>query len=139
MKNENVDRIIKSLEKAERLAQSIMDSIDADKKENIIGVPISSIVIKTDTTGKKKTRIKENTTSNTEKFECVFVKIGEEAKLRVVTTGIQDDTNIEITSGLAVDDEVITGPYNTVTKSLKTGDKIELMSSKEDESNKEED
>jgi len=113
--------------------------IITDKKENIIGFPISSIVIKTDTTGKKKTRIKENTTSNTEKFECVFVKIGEEAKLRVVTTGIQDDTNIEITSGLAVDDEVITGPYNTVTKSLKTGDKIELMSSKEDESNKEED
>ncbi len=113
--------------------------IITDKKENIIGVPISSIVIKTDTTGKKKTRIKETTTSNTEKFECVFVKIGEEAKLRVVTTGIQDDTNIEITSGLAVDDEVITGPYNTVTKSLKTGDKIELMSSKEDESNKEED
>lgn len=113
--------------------------IITDKKENIIGVPISSIVIKTDTTGKKKTRIKENTTSNTEKFECVFVKIGEEAKLRVVTTGIQDDTNIEITSGLAVDDEVITGPYNTVTKSLKTGDKIELMSSKEDEGNKEED
>lgn len=113
--------------------------IITDKKENIIGVPISSIVIKTDTTGKKKTRIKETTTSNTEKFECVFVKIGEEAKLRVVTTGIQDDTNIEITSGLAVDDEVITGPYNTVTKSLKTGDKIELMSSKEDEGNKEED
>ncbi len=104
-----------------------------NKKESIIGVPISSIVIKTDTTGKKKARIKETTSVSTEKFECVFVKNGDEAKLRVVTTGIQDDSNIEITSGLTVEDEVITGPYNTVTKILKTGDKIERMSSKEND------
>ena len=58
-------------------------------------------------------------------FECVFVKIGDVAKLRVITTGIQDDSNIEITSGLNEGDEVITGPYNTVTKILKSGDQVE--------------
>ena len=60
------------------------------------------------------------------KFECVFVKEGDKAKLKVIKTGIQDDTNIEIISGLGVDEEVITGPYNTVTKSLKNGDSVEL-------------
>jgi len=106
--------------------------IITNKKENIIGVPISSIVIKTDTTSSKKKVDKKKITANTEKFECVFVKNGEEAKLRVIETGIQDDTNIEIISGLEEGDEVITGPYNTVTKSLKSGDKVEVESSEED-------
>ena len=100
--------------------------IITNKKENIIGVPISSIVIKTDTSSAKRKKIvKETISSKTEKFECVFVKIGDVAKLRVITTGIQDDSNIEITSGLNEGDEVITGPYNTVTKILKSGDQVE--------------
>jgi len=102
--------------------------IITNKKEKVIGVPISAIVIKTDTTGTKKTFIKEDTNANLEKFECVFVKKGDEAKLRVVKTGIQDDSNIQITSGLSEGEEVITGPYNTVTKTLKAGDKIEIAS-----------
>ena len=100
--------------------------IITNKKENIIGIPISSIVIKTDTSSAKSKKIvKETISSKTEKFECVFVKIGDIAKLRVITTGIQDDSNIEITSGLNEGDEVITGPYNTVTKILKSGDQVE--------------
>ena len=100
--------------------------IITNKKENIIGVPISSIVIKTDTSSvKPKKIVKETISIKTEKFECVFVKIGDIAKLRVITTGIQDDSNIEITSGLSEGDEVITGPYNTVTKILKSGDQVE--------------
>ena len=100
--------------------------IITNKKENIIGVPISAIVIKTDTSSAKSKKIvKETISSKTEKFECVFVKIGDVAKLRVITTGIQDDSNIEITSGLNEGDEVITGPYNTVTKILKSGDQVE--------------
>jgi len=107
--------------------------IITDKKENIIGVPISSIVIRTDTTSNKNKAIKETKTESTEKFECVFIKNEDEAKLRVIKTGIQDDTNIEIISGLNEEDEVITGPYNTVTKSLDSGDKIEVKSSKDEE------
>jgi len=105
------------------------------RKEGIIGVPISAIVIKTDTSSVKKPkgRVKKTESANEEKFECVFVKNGGEAKLRVVKTGIQDDSNIEIVTGLAEGDEVITGPYNTVTKSLKSGDKIDTDSKDEEE------
>lgn len=111
--------------------------IITNKKDQVIGVPISSIVIKTDTTSTKKSRRKEVASEKTDKFECVFVKYGEEAQLKVVTTGIQDDTNIEIITGLNEDDEVITGPYNTVTKMLESGDKIKKISD-EDESEEEE-
>ncbi|HSP41214.1 MAG TPA: hypothetical protein VLN46_07255, partial [Gillisia sp.] len=53
---------------------------------------------------------------------------GNKAKRRVVTTGIQDNRNIEILSGLEEGDVVITGPYNTVTKTLKDGDEVQVAS-----------
>lgn len=103
--------------------------IITNRKEKVIGVPISSIVIKNDTSSTRaKAPVNETSSAPTEKFECVFVKNGDEAKLRVVKTGIQDDSNIEITEGLSESDEVIVGPYNTVSKTLKTGDKIEVNS-----------
>jgi HlyD family secretion protein len=100
--------------------------IITNKKEAVIGIPISAIVIKTDTTCSKKVYESKTLSENEEKFECVFVKEGQKAKLRVVKTGIQDDSNIQIISGLKEGEEVITGPYNTVTKSLKCDDLVEL-------------
>ena len=111
--------------------------IITNKKKNIIGVPISSVVIKTDTTDTKKSyTTNETSTATAEKFEVVYVKEGNEAKLRVVKTGIQDDSNIEIISGLKEGETVITGPYNTVTKSLKQGDKVEVSSAEENKKDK---
>ncbi|NGX83354.1 efflux RND transporter periplasmic adaptor subunit [Aequorivita sp. KMM 9714] len=101
--------------------------IITNKKRNVIGVPISSIVVKTDTSDTRKPKTNE-VKSNTEKFEAVYVKEGDEAKLRVVKTGIQDESNIEILSGLKEGETVITGPYTTVTKLLKQGDKVEVSS-----------
>tara|TARA_R110002051_G_scaffold10175_6_gene38766 strand:- start:12053 stop:13357 length:1305 start_codon:yes stop_codon:yes gene_type:complete len=98
------------------------------KKENVISAPISAIVIKTDTSSTRRgstSSAPKTTAQDKQKFECVFVKNGEEAKLKVVTTGIQDDTNIEILTGLEEGDEIITGPYNLVNKTLKTGTKVE--------------
>lgn len=92
--------------------------IITNRKDNIIGVPISAIVIKNDTTA---------TESTDQKYEAVFLKEGEKAELRKVSTGIQDDSNIEITEGLTEGETVITGPYNTVTKSLKEGDDVEVI------------
>jgi HlyD family secretion protein len=112
--------------------------IITNKKQKVIGVPISAIVIKTDTSATKKMPVKETTAASSEKFECVFVKVGDEAKLRVITTGIQDDSNIEITSGLTENDVVITGPYNTVTKTLKSGDKVEVATPKKEKDDSEE-
>ncbi len=101
-----------------------------NRKENVLGVPISAIIIKTDTSCAKKTNVKsKKKKNNEEKFECVFVNENGKAKLRVVTTGIQDDTNIEVTSGLSEGEQIITGPYNTVTKILKCNDEVKKMNS----------
>jgi HlyD family secretion protein len=100
------------------------------RKENVIGVPISAVVVKTDTAATKKVEIADDKdkvkSKSDKKYECVFVKSGVKAKIRIVKTGIQDDSNIEILSGLQKGDEVITGPYVTVSKDLNSGDKVKV-------------
>lgn len=109
------------------------------RKEKVIGVPISAVVIKDDTTSTKKDIIAElekedkqnkGTYNPDKKFECVFVKVGDVAKLKVVKTGIQDDTNIEIIEGLKPGEEIIVGPYTTVSKELNSNDKVKLEEKK---------
>lgn len=99
--------------------------IITNKKENLIGVPISAIVIRTDTSGIDQRSFQNKNWKKGDRFEAVFVKEDEIAKLKAVTTGIQDETNIEIITGLEEGETVITGPYTTVTKILKPGDKVE--------------
>ena len=101
-------------------------------RPNVLVVPISSVVVKTDTTAVKAIKIedpnkpaeKKVTHKSDKKLECVFVKVGNKAKIRIIKTGIQDDTNIEVLSGLKKGDVVITGPYSTVSKDLNSGDKV---------------
>ena len=46
--------------------------------------------------------------------------------MRMVTTGIQDDSYIQILDGLKEGDVVISGPYNTVATILNDGDKVQV-------------
>lgn len=110
--------------------------IITNRKNNVIGVPISAIVVKTDTTDTKKVTATPSPKTAEVKFEAVYIKDGDEAKLRVVKTGIQDDSNIEVISGLKEGETVIIGPYNTVTKSLKQGDKVEVLNASKDKKEK---
>jgi len=100
-------------------------------KTNVLAVPISSVVVKSDTTAVKDFKVEDPNEKKTvpksdKKFECVFVKVGDKAKIRIIKTGIQDDTNIEVMSGLKPGDVVITGPYTTVSKELNSGDKVKV-------------
>jgi HlyD family secretion protein len=104
-------------------------------RANVVNVPISSVVVKSDTAAVKEIKIedpkseqKKTAPKSDKKLECVFVKVGDKAKIRIIKTGIQDDTNIEVLSGLKKGDVVITGPYTTVSKDLNSGDKVFIES-----------
>ncbi len=91
-------------------------------KKNVIGVPISAVTVRSDTVASKHKLKKDNG----KQYEVVFVNDRGKARLKVVETGIQDDRYIEIRKGLHEGDEIITGPYNLVSKKLKPGDKIKI-------------
>lgn len=89
-------------------------------KKDIVAVPISAIVIK------KMSEINPDTPKEEadKRQEAVFILKDGKAELRAVSTGIQDNTNIEILLGVNKDDLIITGPYAQITKTLKNGDKV---------------
>ncbi len=63
--------------------------------------------------------------------ECVFLLKDGTAKKVDVKTGIQDNTYIQILSGLKNGDEIITAPYSAVSKLLKDGDKVKKVDKKD--------
>jgi HlyD family secretion protein len=107
------------------------------RKENVIAVPISAVVMRTDTTAARKSYLDKDkgdaeeqvpVVKNEKRYECVFVKSGEKVKLKIITTGIQDDTYIEVLSGLKNGETIVTGPYTVVTSELNPGDIVYVKS-----------
>jgi len=110
--------------------------IRTKKVENVLTVPIQSVTTRIDSTkiklasaAKKDAKPNNKDDENAKKVddpqqEIVFTYVKGVAKLVKVKTGVQDNTNIQILSGLNEKDEVISAPYAIVTKSLKDGDKV---------------
>lgn len=59
--------------------------------------------------------------------EYVFLLNNGTVKLTEVTTGIQDDMYIRVLSGLSEGDEVVTRPFNAISKTLKDGARVEKV------------
>jgi HlyD family secretion protein len=89
-------------------------------------VPIQSVTTREDTSAKKDSIAKKEGITDEVK-EIVFVLSNGKVKAVTVTTGIQDDEYIEIKSGLTGDEEVITGPYSAISRTLKNGDAVEKV------------
>jgi len=70
-----------------------------------------------------------NTAINSDELEEVAFVLQKDGKVKktVVKTGIQDINYIEILSGLNAGDEIVTGPYNAVSKTLKDGNKVKVV------------
>jgi HlyD family secretion protein len=56
--------------------------------------------------------------------KVVFLKKGSKAQMVKVTTGISDDTYMEIKSGVQLGDEVVSGSYSAISRKLKDGAKL---------------
>lgn len=114
-----------------RPGMSASADIQTQKKTDVLTVPINAV-----TTREKPDSLKNRTTNAEDGFAfsgnnldvLVFV-LGKDGKVtrRLVKTGIQDINYIEITEGLKPDEEVITGPYEVVSRSLKEGDKVKVV------------
>ncbi len=67
-------------------------------------------------------------TSTGDMDEVVFLLQADKTVKQVsVKTDIQDINNIEVVSGLKPDDQVVTGPYGTVSKILNNGTKVMVV------------
>ena len=101
-----------------RPGMSASVSIQTEKKENILMVPLQAI-----TTRKG---IADSLDASSETLQQIFVfdKAKGTVEVACVKTGIQDMTNIEITGGLDKDDKIVTAPYSAISKDLKNGSAV---------------
>jgi HlyD family secretion protein len=124
--------------------------IQTDMVKDVVAVPMQSVTIRTGEGNLSPEEIEkrkqiadarekadnnaevenERLQKQTEKEEreklqkVVFLKDGSKAKMVKVTTGIADDANIEIKSGVKPGDEVISGSYSAISRKLKEGAKV---------------
>jgi HlyD family secretion protein len=113
--------------------------IQTKTHELVLSVPINAVTTRDKGDSTKTITVKPaatstgTTTSAYDDLEVVVFILDKDNKIKKVKvkTDIQDINNIEITSGLKQGDEVITGPYDMVSKTLKAGDKVKVVDKKE--------
>jgi HlyD family secretion protein len=115
-----------------RPGMSATVEIITDRATDVLTVPIKAVATREDTSSAsmvEKMRRKDGpdeAAPPAEPFTVVFVYVESDqtARLRVVRTGIQDDRYIAILDGISDGEKVITGPYEEVSRSLKSGDHV---------------
>jgi HlyD family secretion protein len=104
-----------------------------DRQAGVMAVPIQAVTTRADTSDKPSYERKTISDENAELFEIVFVNNEGKAELRIVKTGIQNDENIVILSGLEEGEEIVIGPYSAISKLLKPGSLIQTKEADTDE------
>ncbi len=114
--------------------------IQTQTHANVLSVPINAVTTReksdsTKTAGKKKddSDIKAANGSEDDDLDVVVFVIDKDGKVskQKVKTAIQDINYIEITEGLKDGQEVVTGPYDVVSKTLKEGKKVKVIDKKD--------
>lgn len=139
-----------------RPGMSANADIETKTAENVVAVPIQSVTVRSRDGAKtieqlaedrdRKDResqgdgaaasVNEKQQSGRERADrlalqrVVFVRSGDTVKQVSVETGIGDTSHTEIKSGLKAGDEVVTGSFSVITRTLKDGSAIRIEQSK---------
>jgi len=108
-----------------RPGMSASVDIQTQMKSDILTVPIQSVTTRTDTT---KLAV---TISDSDIRTLVFITDGEYALAKDVKTGIQDNTYIEILSGVEENDRVVSAPFSAISKKLSDSTLVEIVEKEE--------
>lgn len=107
--------------------------IQTNTKDNVLAVPLNAVTTREKSESGKKSSADDKPASGNpaddEAVEEVVFVIGKDKKVKKVKvkTAIQDLNYIEILDGLNEGDQVVTGPYNTVSKILKDGNLVQVV------------
>lgn len=105
---------------------------------NVLSVPIQAVTTRTDDKQANKADSLANepapaiSAGSVKAQEYVFlVQDDNTVKLIAVESGVQDSNYIEIRSGIDVGQIVVTGPFRAVSRGLKEGDRVKVVSREE--------
>lgn len=123
-----------------RPGMSASVDIQTTRVYNVISVPIQAVTTRnkdsvnvSEEEGGRRIEVKNDNedkeikTEEEEVKELIFVLVNGVAKQKEIKTGIQDNDYIEIKSGVGKGEEVISGPYSAVSKTLREGTKVKQV------------
>jgi HlyD family secretion protein len=132
------------IQAALRPGMSSTATITTDTKNNVLAVPLESIVEKAPTPaaspagGQVANGVPQASPQSGEKPKAqkgvYVIDKNNKVKFIEVTTGITGEADIEVTSGLTREQEIVRGP-SRVLKTLKDGMKIKRQTKKPDNTN----
>jgi HlyD family secretion protein len=130
--------------------------IETETVKDVVAVPIQSVTVRAEG-GKTSEELQEQRSKEAkersgndlevvkerqeakrtlEKLQrVVFLKQGDIVKMRPVETGVADNSYIEVKSGLKTGDEVVSGSYAAISRTLKDGAKVLVEPKKKEEKN----
>lgn len=122
-----------------RPGMSATADIQTNTHNNVLAVPINSVAIRekgtdnavvanTDDAGSdnKDTRVSNGNSQDLD--EVVFLHLpGDSVRKVKVRTDIQDINYIEVVDGVKEGDEVVTGPYSLVSKTMRSGMRVKVV------------
>jgi len=129
-----------------RPGMSCTVDIQTETENNVLSVPIQAVTTRVakDTleklNEKNKTKVQNgdddievvsSKKKSNEVKECVFIYSDGVAKKADIKTGIQDNTYIQILSGLKGGEEIISGPYTVISKTLQDKAKVKKVAKKD--------
>ncbi|MDO7851808.1 efflux RND transporter periplasmic adaptor subunit [Hymenobacter convexus] len=115
--------------------------IITDRKNGVLSVPLAAVTTRSDSAalkaekkadeaGPTKGRVVEKPTAKAEIQEVVFLVKDGKAVMTPVKTGISDFQSIEILSGVQAGDQVVSGPFRAVSKTLKDKAVVDIKDEK---------
>jgi len=104
-----------------RPGMSTTVDIRTETRADVVAVPIQSVTTRTDTT-----RVVVSSTGDDIRT-LVFITDGTYALAKDVKTGIQDNNYIEILSGIAESDRVISAPFSAISRKLSDSTLVEIV------------
>ena len=111
-----------------RPGMSASVDIKTETMDDVLAIPIQAVTVREKEDDKDN---KKKKAANDELEEVVFVMEADTVRMVNVTTGIQDDEYILVTSGLEKGEVVVTGPYSAISKKLDQGDAVRVKEEKE--------
>jgi HlyD family secretion protein len=129
--------VSEDVQKSLRPGMSSTATITTATKNNVLAVPLESIVEKQAAPAPSATVAGSVPSASPEKVKAqkgVYIIEGNKVRFIEVTTGITGEADIEITSGLSADKEIVRGP-SRVLKTLKDGMTVKRQTKKPDNAN----
>lgn len=113
-----------------RPGMSLRAEIETRPPASTLVVPIQAVV--------QRAPGPEKDGNDDEEISVVFVVENGKVRQRPVTTGVSDETHVEILEGLKPGDKVVTGPYRSL-RDLKDGDDVRITTAEEERKAKKKD